>query len=122
MLYQLKRFNRAERYKFDRFFVLPFLRNNFTAIFTPAIRVILVDVSRPSIKNIPTIYVSLKIRYIFSYIVLFIIRITSDDLLFQEMKVNWATSPGNQPKQDTSSKYGVTLRCYVGGNMFYQVV
>lgn len=21
------------------------------------------------------------------------------------MKVNWATSPGNQPKQDTSSKY-----------------
>lgn len=53
---------------------------------------------------------------------LFIIRITSDDLLFQEMKVNWATSPGNQPKQDTSSKYGVTLRCYVGGNMFYQVV
>lgn len=24
--------------------------------------------------------------------------------MFQEMKVNWATSPGNQPKQDTSSK------------------
>ena len=23
---------------------------------------------------------------------------------FQEMKVNWATSPSNQPKQDTSSK------------------
>lgn len=82
MLYQLKRFNRAERYKFDRFFVLTFLRNNFTAIFTPAIRVILVDVSRPSIKNIPTIYISLKIRYIFSYIVLFIICITSDDLSF----------------------------------------
>lgn len=60
MLYQLKRFNRAERYKFDRFFVLTFLRNNFTAIFTPAIRVILVDVSRPSIKNIPTIYISLN--------------------------------------------------------------
>lgn len=26
-------------------------------------------------------------------------------LMFQEMKVNWATSPGNQPKQDTSSEY-----------------
>lgn len=25
--------------------------------------------------------------------------------MFQEMKVNWATSPGNQPKQDTSSEY-----------------
>ena len=25
--------------------------------------------------------------------------------VLQEMKVNWATSPGNQPKQDTSSKY-----------------
>lgn len=23
---------------------------------------------------------------------------------FQEMKVNWATSPGNAPKTDTSSK------------------
>jgi len=25
----------------------------------------------------------------------------------QEMKVNWATSPGNQPKQDTSSEYRI---------------
>ncbi|XP_011878852.1 PREDICTED: nucleolysin TIAR-like [Vollenhovia emeryi] len=25
--------------------------------------------------------------------------------LEKEMKVNWATSPGNQPKQDTSSEY-----------------
>lgn len=56
------------------------------------------------------------------FLPLIICIITSDDLLFQEMKVNWATSPGNQPKQDTSSKYGVTLRCYVvnvgGYNMF----
>lgn len=27
-------------------------------------------------------------------------------LSLQEMKVNWATSPSNTPKQDTSSKYG----------------
>jgi hypothetical protein len=32
-------------------------------------------------------------------------RTITEFLLFQEMKVNWATSPGNQPKQDTSSKY-----------------
>jgi hypothetical protein len=25
--------------------------------------------------------------------------------LFQDMKVNWVTSTGNQPKQDTSSTY-----------------
>ena len=30
----------------------------------------------------------------------------------QEMKVNWATSPGNQPKQDTSSEYRIfTFSC-----------
>lgn len=29
--------------------------------------------------------------------------------MFQEMKVNWATSPGNQPKQDTSSEYAQFL-------------
>ena len=27
--------------------------------------------------------------------------------VLQEMKVNWATSPSNQPKQDTSSKYSM---------------
>lgn len=27
--------------------------------------------------------------------------------LFQEMKLNWASSPGPQPKADTSSKYTI---------------
>ncbi|XP_043252505.1 uncharacterized protein LOC122397417 [Colletes gigas] len=32
----------------------------------------------------------------------------------KEMKVNWATSPGNQPKQDTSSEYEIEcLEIYI---------
>ncbi|TGZ38406.1 hypothetical protein DBV15_06725 [Temnothorax longispinosus] len=31
----------------------------------------------------------------------------------KEMKVNWATSPGNQPKQDTSSEYAHSFQIFV---------
>lgn len=42
----------------------------------------------------------------FTYIYLFM-------YVLQEMKLNWASSPGPQPKSDTSSKCNIILLNYI---------